>query len=112
LFTPTNERVVDLTCSTGSFIWITHAYDKHLLAFEGDNDMFEHILKPLLENDLKEGLSKENIQYLTGEDDDLSNEEPGEITPSYILHTRAFGTYLLEGLFTLQKDYKVMIFYM
>jgi hypothetical protein len=40
---------------------------------------------------------------------------PGEITPSYILHTRAFGTYLLGGgLFTLQikKDYKVMVFYM
>ena len=28
---------------------------------------------------------------------------PGEITSSYILHTRAFGTYLLGGLFTLQK---------
>jgi hypothetical protein len=28
---------------------------------------------------------------------------PGEITPSYMLHTRAFGTYLLGGLFTLQK---------
>jgi hypothetical protein len=29
---------------------------------------------------------------------------PGEITPSYILHTRAFGTYLLGGgVFTLQK---------
>jgi hypothetical protein len=28
---------------------------------------------------------------------------PGEITPSYVLHTRAFGTYLLGGLFTLQK---------
>jgi len=28
---------------------------------------------------------------------------PGEITPSYILHTRAFGTYLLGMLFTLQK---------
>jgi hypothetical protein len=27
----------------------------------------------------------------------------GEITPSYILHTRAFGTYLFRGLFTLQK---------
>ena len=26
-----------------------------------------------------------------------------EFTPSYILHTRAFGNYLLEGLFTLQK---------
>jgi hypothetical protein len=29
--------------------------------------------------------------------------DPEEITPSYILHTRAFGTYLLGGLFTLQK---------
>ena len=29
---------------------------------------------------------------------------PGDITPSYILHTPAFGTYLLGGgLFTLQK---------
>ena len=38
---------------------------------------------------------------------------PGEITPSYILHTRAFGTYLLGGgLFTLQKINKVMVFYM
>jgi hypothetical protein len=36
----------------------------------------------------------------------------GEITPSYILHTRAFGTYLLGGLFALQKNYKVMVFYM
>jgi hypothetical protein len=36
----------------------------------------------------------------------------GEITPSYILHTRAFGTYLFGGLFTLQKEYKVMVFYM
>ena len=27
----------------------------------------------------------------------------GSETPSYILHTRAFGTYLLGGLFTLQK---------
>ena len=36
----------------------------------------------------------------------------GEFTPSYILHTRAFGTYLLGGLFTLQKNYKVMVFYM
>ena len=27
----------------------------------------------------------------------------GEFTPSYILHTRAFGTYLLGGVFTLQK---------
>jgi hypothetical protein len=31
------------------------------------------------------------------------SSQPGEITPSYILHTRAFGTYLLGGLFTLQK---------
>jgi hypothetical protein len=36
----------------------------------------------------------------------------GEFTPSYILHTRVFGTYLLGGLFTLQKEYKVMVFYM
>jgi hypothetical protein len=36
----------------------------------------------------------------------------GEFTPSYILDTRAFGTYLLRGLFTLQKNYKVMVFYM
>jgi hypothetical protein len=28
----------------------------------------------------------------------------GEFTPSYILHTRAFGTYLFGGLFTLQKN--------
>ena len=27
----------------------------------------------------------------------------GKFTPSYILHTRAFGTYLIGGLFTLQK---------
>ena len=27
----------------------------------------------------------------------------GGFTPSYILHTRALGTYLLGGLFTLQK---------
>ena len=27
----------------------------------------------------------------------------GEFTSSYILHTRAFGTCLLRGLFTLQK---------
>jgi len=42
----------------------------------------------------------------------LLNILPGEITPSYILHTRAFRTYLLGGLFTLQKNYKVMVFYM
>jgi hypothetical protein len=29
--------------------------------------------------------------------------KPGEITPSYIMRTRAFGTYLLGGLITLQK---------
>ena len=44
-------------------------------AFEGDNDMFEHILKPLLENDLKKGSCKENIEDLTREDNDLSDEE-------------------------------------
>jgi len=27
-----------------------------------------------------------------------------EFTPSYIMHKRAFGTYLLGGLFTLQKS--------
>jgi hypothetical protein len=27
----------------------------------------------------------------------------GEFTPSYILHTRAFETYVLGGLFILQK---------
>jgi len=75
LFTPSNGRVVDLTCSTGASILATRACDRHLLAFEGDNDMFEHILKPLLENVLKEGSSKENIQDLTKEDDDLSDEE-------------------------------------
>jgi hypothetical protein len=31
----------------------------------------------------------------------------GEFTSSYILHTRAFGTYL-----PCKKDYKVMVFYM
>jgi hypothetical protein len=36
----------------------------------------------------------------------------GEFTPSYILHTCAFGTYLLGGLFTLQKILYVMVFYM
>ena len=75
LFTPTNGRVVDLTCSTGSYIMATRACGRHLFAFEGDNDMFEHILKLLLENDLIEGSCKENIQNLTKEDDDLSDEE-------------------------------------
>jgi hypothetical protein len=37
--------------------------------------MFEHTLKPLLEKVLKEGSSKENIQGLTKEDDDLSDKE-------------------------------------
>jgi hypothetical protein len=54
------------------------------------------------------------------------HEGLGEFTPSYILHTRAFGTYLLGGLFTLQKKLQgdgflhvkilkilyVMVFYM
>jgi hypothetical protein len=65
LFTPTIGRVVDLTCSIRSSILATHACGRHLLAFEGDNDMFEHILKPLLEKHLKEGSSKENIQEKT-----------------------------------------------
>jgi hypothetical protein len=37
---------------------------------------------------------------------------PGEITPSYILHTCAFGTYLLGGCLPRKKNYKVMVFYM
>jgi hypothetical protein len=37
--------------------------------------MFKHILKPLLKNILKERSSKEKIQDLTTEDDDLSDEE-------------------------------------
>ena len=37
--------------------------------------MFEHILKPLLEKDLKEGSSKQNIQDHTREDGDLSDEK-------------------------------------
>jgi hypothetical protein len=48
LLTPSNGRVVDLTCSTVASIMATHACGRHLMAFEGDNDMFEHILKPLL----------------------------------------------------------------
>jgi hypothetical protein len=58
-----------------SFYLATRTCGRHLLAFEGDNDMFEHILKPLLEKVLKEGSSKENIQDLTQEDDNLSDEE-------------------------------------
>jgi hypothetical protein len=38
--------------------------------------------------------------------------EPREITPSYILHTRAFGAYLLGGYLPCKKYYKVMVFYM
>ena len=49
LFTPSNGHVVDLTCFIGASIMATCACGRHLLAFEGDNDMFEHILKPLLE---------------------------------------------------------------
>jgi hypothetical protein len=37
---------------------------------------------------------------------------PGEIIASYILHTPAFGTYLLGGYLPCKKDYKVMVFYM
>jgi hypothetical protein len=36
----------------------------------------------------------------------------GEITSSYILHTRVFGTCLLGGYLPCKKDYKVMVFYM
>jgi hypothetical protein len=37
----------------------------------------------------------------------------GEFTPSYILHTRAFRTYLLGGGYLpCKKDYKVIVFYM
>jgi hypothetical protein len=75
LFTPSNGRVIDLTCSTRASIMTTRVCGRHLLAFEGDNDMFEHILKPLLEKVLKEGSSKENVQDITREDDDLSDEE-------------------------------------
>ena len=36
----------------------------------------------------------------------------GGCTQSYILHTRAFTTYLLGGYLPCKKDYKVMVFYM
>jgi hypothetical protein len=38
----------------------------------------------------------------------------GEFTPSYILHTRAIGTYLLRGggYLPCKKNYKVMVLYM
>ena len=49
LFTPTNRRVVDLTCFIGVSIVATRACEQHLLAFEGDSDILEHVLKPLLE---------------------------------------------------------------
>jgi hypothetical protein len=75
LLTPSNGRVVDLTCSTVASIMATRACGRHLLAFEGDNDMFEHILKPLLKKVLKEGSYKDNVKNLTREDDDLSDEE-------------------------------------
>ena len=75
LFTPTNGRIVDLICSTGASMLAIRACGRHLLAFEGDNDMFEHILKPHFEKVPKKGSIKENIQALTGEDDDLSDEE-------------------------------------
>ena len=48
-FRPTNRRIVDLTCSIGVCIVATRACGKHFFAFDGDNDMLEHILKPLLE---------------------------------------------------------------
>ena len=71
LFTPTNEHIVNLTCSIRASFLATRACGSHLLAFESDNDMFEHILKPLLVKVPKEGSSKENIQDLTRENDDL-----------------------------------------
>jgi hypothetical protein len=49
-FTPSNGCIVDLKYSIGASIMATRACGRHLLAFEGNNDMFEHILKPLLEN--------------------------------------------------------------
>ena len=36
----------------------------------------------------------------------------GGFIPSYILHTRVFGAYLLGGYLPCIKDYKVMVFYM
>ena len=61
LFTPTDEHIVDLTCFTGASIIVTRACGRHLLAFEGDNDVFEYILKPLLTKVPKEGSFKENF---------------------------------------------------
>ena len=71
LFTPSNGRVIDLTCSTEASILATRTCGRHIFAFEGDNDMFEHTLEIVL----KEGSSRENIQDLTKEDDDLSDED-------------------------------------
>jgi hypothetical protein len=75
LVTTSNGLVVDLTCSTIASIMATCACGRHILAFEGDNDMVKHILKPLLEKILKEESSKENIQDLTRKGDDLSDKE-------------------------------------
>ena len=46
------------------------------------------------------GSESMSIMTLASLDRDL-----GEFTPSYILHTCAFGTYLLGGLFTLQQRF-------
>ena len=71
LVTPSNGRVVDLTSSTRASIMATRACGRHVLEFEGDNDIF----KSLLEKILKEGSSKENIQNLTRKCEDLSDGE-------------------------------------
>ena len=42
----------------------------------------------------------------------MNYQSLGEFTPPYILHTCAFGTYLLGGYLSCIKDYKVMVFYM
>ena len=75
LFPPTNGRIVDLTCSIEVSIMATCACGIHLFAFEGDSDMFEHILKSFLKNVSKGGSFKENIQHLTGEDGDLLDDK-------------------------------------
>jgi hypothetical protein len=43
------------------------------------------------------------LQFRMQGEDIFQHTNLGEFTPSYILHTRAFGTYLLGGLFTLQR---------
>jgi hypothetical protein len=53
----------------------TRTCGKHLLAFERDSDTLEHILKSLLENVTEERSSKENVQGLIREEDNLSDEE-------------------------------------